>query len=335
MGLGAAEVSSTPYDDESAPLGDCSDKTCAPDSLRWLAPPPVTSTCFSKLVGRSPVELIEDASLCKEVTSVLEGSSGEKHLLLEWLCGEELQMALGGQCSCRVVQKMLEVFGGSARDELVARLVPGTLDLYESPHGNHVLAKIIEVVPRPALWPIIQYLEMQGCRLVARHPFGSRVLERLVVHGTEDQLCTLVDQCIQHTEELSRHQFGNFVIQALLEHAAQHRREMILQHLLPFVPKLSLHRTACHVVQKALNYCNEAGRLAIAQELLSAESPSLVEVADSRYGSYVIEELRNVFGLTGPGAEVRSLLERALPELRKSPFFARVATTFGLLKEEG
>merc|ERR1719189_3332004 len=220
MGLGAAEVSSTPYDDESAPPGDCPDKTCAPDSLRWLAPLHVSSTCFSKLIGRRPVELIEDASLCKEVMSVLEGSSGEKHLLLEWLCGEELQMALGGQCSCRVVQKMLEVFGGSARNELVARLVPGTLDLYESPHGNHVLTKIIEVAPRPALQPIIQQLEAQGCRVVARHRFGSRVLERLVEHGTEDQMCTLVDQCIELAEELSRHPFGNFFIQSLLQHSA-------------------------------------------------------------------------------------------------------------------
>merc|ERR1719210_1594897 len=207
---------------------------------------------------------MEDASLCKEVMSLLDGSSGDKHLLLEWLRGEELQVALGGQGSCRVVQKMLEVFGGPARNALAARLAQGTLALYESPHGNHVLTKIIEVAPRPALQPIIQQLEAQGCRVVARHRFGSRVLERLVEHGTEDQMCTLVDQCTDLAEELSRHPFGNFFIQSLLEHGAQHRRETIVQQLLPFVPKLAVHRTACHVLQKALNYSDEAGRVAIA-----------------------------------------------------------------------
>lgn len=162
---------------------------------------------------------------------------------------------------------------------------------------------------------------------------GSRVLERLMEHGTEDQMCTLVDQCIELAEELSRHPFGIFFIQSLLEHGAQHRRETIVQQLLPFVPKLAVHRTARHVVQKTLNYSDEAGRVAIAQKLLSAQSPSLEEVADSRYGSYVVEELRNIFGLEGPGADVQIRLEHALPELRHSPFFARVAGTFGLLRE--
>merc|ERR1719330_235759 len=201
-------------------------QTC---SVPCFTPFPTVFECFEFLSGRRAVELIEDAALCKEVMSLLEGSCSEKDLLLEWSCGYELQMALGGPCSCRVVQKILEVFGGSARDALVARLVPGTLDLYDSPHGNHVLSKIIEEVPRPALGPIVQQLEVQGCRVVARHRFGCRVLERLVEHGTEDQMSTLVDQCVEHTEELSRHLFGNFVIQSLLEHASPHRREMILQ----------------------------------------------------------------------------------------------------------
>merc|ERR1712241_1019448 len=79
---------------------------------------------FAKLSGRRPTELIEDACLCDEAISVLEDVDGGKHLLLDWLRGYELQLATGGQCSCRLIQKALEVSGGPARDALVARLVP-------------------------------------------------------------------------------------------------------------------------------------------------------------------------------------------------------------------
>merc|ERR1739844_867525 len=152
-------------------------------------------------------------------------------------------------------------------------------------------------------------------------------------HANEEQLCRLIDECTVHAEELSRHQFGNFVIQSLLEHGASHRRDAIVRHLLLFLPQLTMHRTASHVVQRALKHCSSDCQCAITNALLCAQPPhSLVEVAASRYGSYLVEDLQNVFGMEGLGAEVRRVLAHAPVELSSSQSFARVANKFGLLE---
>lgn len=65
-------------------------------------------------------------------------------MVLQWIlpCVRELALA---QCSCRVVQRLLEVVGGPGHDKLVKLLSPCTVELYESPHGNHVVTKLVEV----------------------------------------------------------------------------------------------------------------------------------------------------------------------------------------------
>merc|ERR1712190_464326 len=196
--------------------------------------------------------------------------------------------------------------------------------------------KIIEVVPGPALAPIIQVLQDLGGVEVARHRYGCRVLERLLEFGTEGQMARLFDQCIINAEDLSRHQFGNFVIQSLLEHGTEQQRREILSKLLPTVPSMASHRVASHVVQRALNHSDEDGQRDIATALLQAMQPnSFADIAASRYGSYVAEELLSVFGAEGwPGKDAKRLLEAALPKYLDNQNFTRVALTYGLLRKE-
>lgn len=276
-------------------------------------------------------DLVSDADLCGDFAAWLEQDGCDRQHIVEWLCGNEVRLSLAGQASCRVVQKLLEVLGGILRDLLVTRLLSHTLELLESPHGNHVLTKIIEVIPRPGLEAFIARLELHGAWAVARHRFGCRVVERLVEHGTEQQMCRLMDQWVLHAEELSRHQYGNFVIQSVLEHGSPDRRQSILQQLLPGLPQLATHRTASHVVQQALNHVSPEGQRAMAGALLQRQPPhSLPEVAASRYGSYVVEELCSVVQ-GDAGWEALRQLERALPAaLDASTHFARVAVKLGL-----
>jgi len=281
-----------------------------------------------------PLSLVSSPDLCNRFITLLETDAFDRETFLECVLEHTLQLALGSRCSCRVVQQLLEVLGGSARDKLVAQLHPGTIKLYESPHGNYVLTKMIEVVPRPALNPIIDRMRMQGGRVVARHRFGCRIMERLLEHGDEAQMQELTEHCVEHAEELSRHQFGNFVIQSLLEHGSHRQRDAILLHMLPFMPLLSMHRTASHVVQKALNYSSEEGRHAIVNSLICAVDPPLIQIAANRYGAYVLEEVHQIFGEEGPGRRVKQSLEVALPHVGESEFLARVAVQFGLLQEE-
>jgi len=277
-----------------------------------------------------PLSLAGNQDKCNRIMPLLSPDGAEKERVLAWLGNHVLALALA-PCSCRVVQRLLEVLAGNERDWLMVGLFPHVVELYESPHGNHVLTKAIEVLPRQSLLPVVAHVEQKGVVAVARHAFGCRVLERLIEHGDETQMCGLIDVIVQRAEELARHQYGNFVVQHLLEHGSSRRRTLVLDRLLPSLPHLSMHRTATHVVQQALNTCSAQGQHTMAQALLQAEGAhSLLQIAASRYGSYVVEEMFNLFGNKGPGKEAHARLEKASIEHWESPAFQRVAGRYGL-----
>jgi len=287
----------------------------------------------------SPRALVSCQSLCDDLVALSErsmGREGTERRLLEWLSRGDscLTLSLESPCSTRAVQKLLSILGGSCRDALVTQLCRHTLQLMESKNGNYALTKAIEVSPRPALIPIIRQLEQMEGQMVARHPYGCRVLERLMEHSTEQDLGSLIEQCIAHVEALSRHKFGNFVIQSLLEHGSAERHTEIVQRLLPSLPRLAMHRTASHVVQKALAYCSVEHQRVVAWTLLDAAPPqALATVASSRYGSFVVEEVYNIFRQEEVGCEVHRIIEDALPGRASSHSFRRVAESLGLLTD--
>jgi len=270
--------------------------------------------------------------MCHELIKKLE-TCGREHgqLLAAWILPHAPLLATAKQGSCRVIQKVLDVLPMPTRALLVACLSEITTELCSS-WGNFVLQKSIEVSPRPAFEPIIRELEDveagAGGRVVAKHRYGSRVLERLIEHGSEEQMVGLLNQCIDHTEELSMDPYGNFVVQRILERFDD-RREEILLKLLPNLSMLACHRSASHVVHQAMDYLSEKGQEEIAIALLQSPTPYFFyEVAASRYGSRVIEKCMSAIRRQGLWQEASHSLADAPPELRYQPNFRRVAAQF-------
>merc|ERR1712066_1165746 len=117
---------------------------------------------------------------------------------------------------------------------------------------------------------------------------------------------------------------------SLLEHGSDCRRYMVVQHLLPHLPLLASHRTASHVVQKMLNHCGAEELAAIVGVIFNAAPPhSLEEIAASRYGSFVVEELLNLRN-SNVSEELSRRLANAPRELLESSYFGRVAAQCGL-----
>jgi len=278
---------------------------------------------------------VDGPEWCDSFIALIDSEKPGKQRALAWLSEHALPLALAPG-SCRAVQRLLEHFGGQERDLLVSGLLPHVIELYESPNGNHVLTKAIEVIPRPALEPIIRAIERTGGLLVARHRYGCRVLERLIENGDEVHMGSLINELISHSEELARHPFGNFVIQHLLEHGTAARRGAVLQRLGPVCPYLATHRTATHVVQHALNHSHHVQQQDLADTLLQAPAPyAFAQVAASRYGSYVAEELHSLFGAGRIGKEAEARIQESLlQEHEDRTALERVARTYGLLAEE-
>lgn len=275
-------------------------------------------------------EIADSPKQSNEIIARLEDHA-EIQRILEMLQGNVLVLALSKH-GCRVVQKALEVTDSLTRDRLFAELEPHVVELCDSPHGNHVLAKLVEMMPTVRLKPVIEQLQAQGPANVARHRFGCRVLERLLEHCTEVDIGELIDQIVEKSEMLCRHLYGNFVVQHLLEQGSATRRKCILNQLLPLLPYLAMHRTASHVVQRALAHSDQDDLNLLIDALLCGQSPnSFIDVARSRYGSFVICQLIEL-RIRSPSYfhVVYETMTKNVEELVQTDFGRRVAENFKL-----
>lgn len=276
----------------------------------------------------NPLELRESMQKTGEVIQMLDNEDwAERRQLVAWLAIYARQLALSTQ-GCRVLQKAIEMANSSDRTVLTRQLEPHVLELAGSPHGNYVLAKMVERMPPSSISFVIEQLQGKAS-IAARNRYGCRILERLIEHCSEQRLAVLVKELIADADSLSRHPFGNFVVQHLLEHGTMTLRSCIVQHLLPSISTLAMHRSASHVVQKALDFSNNAMQTEMMEAFLEAECPkSLVNVACSRYGSYVVSHFARI---PCTSAQMRAHFSGEMDLLQKSEYGKRTIECFRLV----
>jgi len=294
-------------------------------------PPTVDVDAFPGGVDVRDLQENSDLS-CVVMTRLERGNTPERNAVIAWLHGSAKPLALS-RCGCRVIQKLLEVVGGNDREALFFELFECFGDLYSSSHGNHVLQKMVEVMPPAKRALLLREFTGRGHK-VARHRFGCRILERVIEHCSENdaQAASLLDDVVADAPALCRHQYGNFVVQHLVEHGSEERRSRLIDAMLSAIPAFSMHRTASHCIQRALLYGNDEGRDAIVDALLAEGANALVDIACSRSGSFVLEQLA---AMPARSEEIRRRLMEALPRLQNCCFGQRVAVTFGLLSDLG
>lgn len=263
----------------------------------------------------SPLVLAEDQESSNNVCQALNsGGSAVCLSIIRWLVqpmpeehGSAVCKLSLSQWGCRVVQAALQMAGGrdGSRDMLVNELKPFVVNLYESQHGNHVLSKVVQIMPASSLEFLISALKKKGTLEVAKHRFGCRIMERLIEHcdmllDKSDQNQTakdptgmsgMISEIVQNSRDLSRHKFGNFVVQHLAEFGSPDVRSAIANRLVEGVSDLAMHRSASHVVQRALEHSEQDIIVKILEQLTTSAKPSLVQVACNRYGSFVVEQI--------------------------------------------
>jgi len=272
-------------------------------------------------------ELGQSFARCSEIIAQLEspGAVADSAFMNLLPATKELAFSKYG---CRVIQKAIEVGSPDDLALLVEELRGHIPELYKSPHGNHVAAKFIEIL-RPASLGFL-VAELAGTiGTVAKHQYGCRLLERLLEHCPPAQVTILVDELLTDAEPLCRHPFANFVMQHIFEHGLQPWKDNIALQIAGVLPYLSKHRTASHVVQRALEFGGEKIQRILIHALVNGEGEdSLVEVACSRYGSFVAEELAGIQVYSGP---VRQLLQAGLSRITMSQYGKRAIAKFSFL----
>lgn len=139
-----------------------------------------------------------------------------------------------------MVQLALQVADQQEAAALAGELRGLVRTAISSPHGNYVIAKVIEVLPPPLASFVVDEL-MGFAGKMARHRFGCRIFCRLLEHhtmshGANPQTCALVDELLDEAEELCRHTYAHHVIQSVLEHGLPKHHFRIMAALRGHLP---------------------------------------------------------------------------------------------------
>jgi len=84
------------------------------------------------------------------------------------------------------------------------------------------------------------------------HPYGCRVIQRILEHCNVDQVSGILEELLQQTEHLVHDQYGNYVIQHVLEHGQPDDKTKIIAQLRGKFMILSQHKFARSVQSVAI-----------------------------------------------------------------------------------
>ena len=91
-------------------------------------------------------------------------------------------------------------------------------------------------------------------RWLSAHPYGCRVIQRVLEHCPVQQSAPILDEVLEHAVNLIRDQYGNYVIQHVLAAGRRQDVALIVQCLLGNVLVLSQHKFASNVVERCLEH---------------------------------------------------------------------------------
>jgi len=207
--------------------------------------------------------------------------------ILELLSSDVVALSLDPH-GCRVIQAAHEACPSLREQELLTRDLCGhSLVLTQSQHGNHVIQRVIESMPPSQLQFIIEELTPPAVRM-ARHPYGCRVLQRLLEHAGSE-MGGLVEILLTQHQELCMDKYGNYVMQHVVEHGHAQQRQVIVDTFLSKMVFFCNNKYASNVVERAL-VCVHDSRQLLLQAMLNFSGPVEGSVCDTKYGQYVVGE---------------------------------------------
>jgi len=244
------------------------------------------------------------------------GTSDMKDKLKQSLVGQVVplsKMIYG----CRVVQKALDSLDNEDIAAVVREFKGNLVECILDQNGNHVIQKCIEVFNfraksadsigdsdtaiflRQNCQCIID-TSLESLPMLSCHPFGCRVIQRIIEHCVEPNFTRVLDTISACHTDILDDQYGNYVIQHLLQYGRVSDKETIMRTVLASgLVKLSRQKYASNVVEKLLKYGTSMVRSMIIKEMLkeadteTGTSAVLLMVRDA-YANYVVQTALDV-----------------------------------------
>lgn len=94
------------------------------------------------------------------------------------------------------------------------------------------------------LYCIVYILFIFKVLTLSTHPYGCRVIQRILEHCNPEQTSCILQELHQNTEQLVQDQYGNYVVQHVLEHGRPEDKTKIILMVRGKVLTLSQHKFA-------------------------------------------------------------------------------------------
>ncbi|RHY12353.1 hypothetical protein DYB26_007058 [Aphanomyces astaci] len=225
--------------------------------------------------------------------------------ILRVIQGNMLDLAMH-MYGCRVIQKALEATDDlPLKLDLICELQGHVLHCIKDQNGNHVVQKVIEILPwkavpsSAAMMPRAAFLLesfVNNVYTMSTHPYGCRVIQRVLEKCSELQMAPMLCEIQDAYGLLVNDQYGNYVIQHVLKHGPPSERAALINRIYPDIVRLSHHKYASNVIEKCLLYASVGQLRVIMQHILSTdhgECPLQVMMKD-QYANYVVQKLIDV-----------------------------------------
>ncbi|CAN0854310.1 Pumilio homolog 2 [Linum grandiflorum] len=217
------------------------------------------------------------------------GLASQRRELAAKLQGHVLKLSLQMYGS-RVIQKAIEVVDLEQKILIVEELDGHVMRCVRDQNGNHVIQKCIECIPVENIKFIVSAFFDQVVTL-STHPYGCRVIQRVLEHCLEPEtLSKVMDEILGAVSLLAQDQYGNYVVQYVVEHGKPHERSTIIKEVAGKIAQMSQQKFACNVVEKCLTFGDKDERQLLVNEMLGTtdENKPLQAMMKDQYANYVV-----------------------------------------------
>jgi len=222
------------------------------------------------------------------------------------------ELVITDKCSSKAVQQVFDRAPVTEKTALALGFCGRIREVALSQHGNHVVQKMIQVMPSSSACFIVE--ELRGSvGEVAKNRYGCRVLCRLIEHRSMESpaMLGLVEESLADVGDMCRNTFGNYVMSHLLEFGLPVHKERIAVSLCEDMCSNARNRNSGRVIEKALMYCSSKDRNSIV-DLYLHNASNLIELAEHAAGCFVVKILLE---LPEHSQKVKQLLGPHVPYL--------------------
>jgi len=259
---------------------------------------PIATKTALGMVSRGEVRHVSWKAEVAEITQVstkaclcladLVGTSASDE---SQLAGRVWQLSQDAKGTFEVQKALEDCSNKEERAELVAEVHGHAFQAAQCPHANHVLAKIITLVPPSALNFIVVELMSQGPHGIlelSRHRYGCRIIEGLLTYCQFKQMRSMVEILLADGSALCMHVYGNFVMQCLLEQSSSICRSRLFQAMHANLAAMGTNFYGSIVLVKGMMHGSHTEKVLLARAILHVDG-LLAAIAKFRHGKAILE----------------------------------------------